>query len=91
MKCRMKASHAEYLLRMRFLPASTLQKIDEAQDAGHHRELVLETDELVEIEELCADRMPLVGFDKAYQPNEEGRLLEELIDWLYDELSKRTD
>lgn len=36
-----------------------------------------------EIRDKCGDQLQLVGFDKDYNPNEEGEILESLIDKLY--------
>ncbi len=36
-----------------------------------------------DLRETCADQLPIEGFDKNYEPNEKGRILESLIDKLF--------
>lgn len=36
--------------------------------------------ELLELEDLIADRLMCSGFDKDYNPNEEGRICESILD-----------
>ncbi len=40
-------------------------------------------DDAIDLRELCSDYLLEVGFDEEYNANEEGNLLEELIDKLY--------
>lgn len=43
----------------------------------------LEDDDVIDLRELCSDYLLEVGFDEEYVANEEGKILEELIDKLY--------
>ncbi len=43
----------------------------------------LTTEQIDGMRDLCADRLQIVGFDESYEPTEEGRLLESLLDKLY--------
>lgn len=36
-----------------------------------------------DLRELCSDYLTEVGFDEDYEPNEEGKILETLVDKLY--------
>ncbi len=47
--------------------------------------------QLEELHELCAARLPVVGFDETYRPNDEGLLLESLIDKLYEAVEASPD
>lgn len=40
-------------------------------------------DDLSTLRDQCLDYLLMVGFDKDYEPTEEGKILEELIDKLY--------
>jgi hypothetical protein len=37
------------------------------------------------LRDLCGERLQIYGFDENYNPTEEGKILEELIDKLYTE------
>jgi hypothetical protein len=39
-------------------------------------------DDLIDLRECCSDYLMLVGFDENYNPTEEGKILEDLIDKL---------
>lgn len=43
----------------------------------------LQEDDAVDLRELCSDYLLEVGFDEEYVANEEGKILEELVDKLY--------
>lgn len=43
----------------------------------------LEEDDAIDLRELCSDYLLEVGFSEEYVVNEEGKILEELIDKLY--------
>ena len=41
-------------------------------------------DRIIELRELCSNYLAEVGFDENYEANDKGKLLEELIDVLYE-------
>lgn len=43
----------------------------------------LDDDEAIDLRELCSDYLTEVGFDKDYEPNFKGLLLETLVDKLF--------
>lgn len=45
-------------------------------------------DEICELHEFCSDYLPIVGFDNNYNLNEQGRVLESLIDKFHDSLEQ---
>lgn len=43
----------------------------------------LDKDAVIDLRELCSDYLTEVGFDKHYEPNAKGKLLETLVDKLF--------
>jgi hypothetical protein len=43
----------------------------------------LEKDDVIDLRELCSDYLLEAGFDEDYVANEEGKILEQLVDKLY--------
>jgi len=52
-------------------------------DAGGVAMLEIERDVAGPIRDVLAERLVKVGFDENYEPNEEGKFLEDLIDRLF--------
>lgn len=48
----------------------------------------LEIDDLVDLDEACKDRLESSGFDSKYNPNEEGEVLERIIDKIFSLIEK---
>lgn len=76
----LKVSELCYLLRVLDLGVSSRHTIEELKvDVGR----ALTEEQIDQIRDLCGERLQAVGFNEAYQPTEEGQLLEALIDKLY--------
>lgn len=61
------------------LPQRLRQKLNDSEGSG----LMIEDHEAEELRDLCGERLQTHGFDQGYEPTEEGRRLESLIDRLY--------
>lgn len=72
---------AEYLRQSSFLPASLaeiVQAIESGADEAGELRVSRETAE--KFRSAFTDQLAKVGFDSDYEPTDEGRILEELID-----------
>lgn len=74
-----------YLVSARFLPAALLQYIQSGKYRQSNDTLALELSPATaeQFRDAFTERLAKVGFDEAYEPTEEGILLEDLIDRFY--------
>jgi len=71
----------EYLRQASFLPAELAQIVEAVKSEGHEVRVICVSCEVAEeFRSAFTDRLAKVGFDADYEPTDEGRILEELID-----------
>jgi hypothetical protein len=75
---RLSASEIKYLCKADFLPRDVKEKIQTCDSEG--RTFAVEEELAEECRSTFTQRLAEVGFDLNYEPTEEGRLLESLID-----------
>jgi hypothetical protein len=79
-------SEAEYLSTSGFLPTTLLDCLKGiAWGAGAAGTLAVPVAAAEQFREAFTEQLAKVGFDEAYEPTEEGRLLENLIDRFHEE------
>lgn len=78
---RLASTELEYLRSARFLPPTLLQILN-AVTVGRHGATLrsVSRDVAEEFRSALTHRLATAGFDADYEPNVEGRMLEELID-----------
>jgi len=69
----------QFLKRVLMLPREFKELFESVSIQG----ISLSEDQADELRDLCGDRLQTHGFDEKYQPTEEGKILEELIDKLF--------
>lgn len=81
--CVIKLSEVElnYLLKADFLPSPIKNFLDTSNTIK--RNLNIPLDIIEDFRSAFTDRLAQVGFDANYNPNQEGKLLEQLIDLFY--------
>ena len=62
------------------MPDALRQVVQSAHQSGRTWCLELSDDDAEEIRDLCADTLQQIGFDKRYEPNKAGWILEGLVD-----------
>lgn len=72
-------NEADYLLSAGFLPSTLHQHLQSAQ-SNYAITLELSPEMAEEFREVFTEQLARVGFNEAYEPTKEGRLLEDLID-----------
>lgn len=78
------AKHVRYLLDASFLTPTQRALLDEAKDrTGRRFSFSIPDDLAEEFRDAFTLRLMEAGFDSEYQPNEEGRILEDLIDQFF--------
>jgi hypothetical protein len=79
-------NEAEYLSTSGFLPIGLLECLKGiAWEAGAAGTLAVPFGVAEQFREAFTEQLAKVGFDEAYEPTEEGRLLEDLIDRFHEE------
>jgi hypothetical protein len=74
----------QYLRGADFLPASLMRVIEAAQPVrGDSCSLTMPREVAEEFRSAFTDRLAASGFDASYNPNDEGTILEGLIDCFY--------
>lgn len=68
-----------YIIKHLALPAHLKSALDQAQQNGGE----ISDDDADSLRDLCGDRLQTHGFDRNYEPTEEGRSLEALVDKLF--------
>lgn len=77
-------SDIAYLRRYSLLSDNLINELTRRMDALHHLpSLEIERDVAEPIRDALTERLAEVGFDQNYEPNEEGRFLENFIDRLF--------
>ena len=70
-----------YLRNARFLPDELVRIVNAANDGEDNRVVISLSQEVSEqFREAFTERLAKVGFDEAYEPTSEGKVLEALID-----------
>ncbi|WP_369930988.1 hypothetical protein [Xanthomonas sp. NCPPB 2632] len=78
------AKRARYLLEAQFLTSTQRAVLEGAASSrGGGLSFSISDDLAEEFREAFNDRLMEVGFDDEYEPNEEGRILEDLIDQFF--------
>lgn len=78
-------SEVDYLQRPGVLPPTLLGRLEDVRwQSGVVGTLEVSAATAEEFREVFTHRLGKVGFDEAYEPTAEGRLLESLIDRFYD-------
>ena len=76
----------DYLIKSKFINSETKSKLAEKKTKENEYYKIKISEELSEeIRDKCGEQLQIAGFDENYQTNEEGRILESLIDKLYSE------
>ena len=76
---RLSRDDADFLVAVLELPSALRQKLS---DKGR-QEISVSSDEANVLRDLCGERLQTHGFDKEYNPTEEGKRLENLVDKLF--------
>ena len=79
-----KLTRQEYLCLAQegFLPDKLRRSLSVNEHSASVVTIECSDDAADEIRDLCGDRLQEVGFDESYNPNEEGQILESLVDKL---------
>jgi hypothetical protein len=72
-------SEIEYMLMMLELTSSLRQVLEGISVSGGN----IDDDQADELRDLCNDKLDVCGYDENYNPNEDGKRLEALVDKLY--------
>ncbi|MDP3390425.1 MAG: hypothetical protein Q8Q45_14555 [Methylococcaceae bacterium] len=72
-------SEIEYMLMMLELTSSLRQVLEGISVSGGN----IDDDQADELRDLCNDKLDVRGYDENYNPNEDGKRLEALVDKLY--------
>ncbi len=73
-----------YLCLANILPAGLLDRIHNyCHLEGDKYGIIVSEDEAEIIRDICLDRLDITGFDENYEPNQNGVILESLIDKFY--------
>jgi hypothetical protein len=78
------AKQLQYLRDADFLPASLKRLVEAAQSSGgDHRSLTISRNVAEEFRSAFTEQLAAAGFDASYNPNDQGLMLEALIDRFY--------
>lgn len=84
MKFKLLQSEKEYLVNKVLNDnIQILSVIQITETANKNYELYVEFEIIDEIRDVCSEKLQLIGFDKHYNLNEDGKMLEKLIDIFY--------
>jgi hypothetical protein len=86
LRIRLPLAHWTYLANSLELPTHLLQRLRQAQPCaspGSRVDVVLTAEEADDMRNRCAEQLQLRGFGADYELNDEGRMLQELIDYLF--------
>jgi hypothetical protein len=82
----LRRSEVDYLSKSGLLPVALLECLKDVQwGSGVAGTLEVSVAVAEQFREAFTERLAKVGFDEAYEPTEEGRLLENLIDRFHEE------
>lgn len=76
---RLSSREIDFLLGVLALPPHLVERLRGAKDQGGS----IEDDDADALRDLCGERLQTRGFGPAYEPTEEGRQLERIIDRLF--------
>ncbi|MDR2880589.1 MAG: hypothetical protein LBV29_01635 [Azoarcus sp.] len=81
---RLSGREAMYLMNAEFLPVDLMRIVNSAKGGEDNGIIISVTPEISDsFRESFTERLAEVGFDDAYEPTSEGKILEELIDIFY--------
>ena len=76
---RLSHDEIDFLLGVLAVPLRLLEALERARALGGH----LEEDDADALRDLCGERLQTHGFGPGYEPTEEGKQLERMIDRLF--------
>lgn len=76
---RLSSDEIDFLLGVLALPPRLVENLGRARDLGEQ----IEEDDADALRDLCGERLQTHGFGPGYEPTEEGKQLERMIDRLF--------
>jgi len=81
LRVKLKIKELNYLLSKNFVPTELERKLTSIAKGGGENDFLHLTDEEADsLRDACGEQLQRVGFDKDYEPTDEGTILEDLID-----------
>src|SRR5512136_2952361 len=81
LRVRLEIKELNYLLNKNLVPAELERKLTSiAKESGENAFLHLTDEEADSLRDACGEQLQRIGFDKDYEPTDEGTILEDLID-----------